>query len=632
MRQVIKNGFLNFAVKENSFFSKLKEELGYDVLTQSCQRVFDENSAEGQAELEFIAESYSVFATLPLGDKVIADLFELSSRQEFVFDLLTKLLPRFSNAPTILMHGFDSLIDALKARHSKTIKDDFALVNDLLRIYSSLQRVKRASPEPRQIDPYIKNITSMIEFCFNSDLLTDPRNIEYIFCSDSFREDLTVHFRTDVIRKSAAFFKGHLANALDDKMLQLFSHYKIVSFINDVFWGYSISKSTIDGFVFMKGYKGFMTKLKNISSDHLNCSYPKNARQLWNLESDLIRARRCPAIMYISEGLSTFFLLFMICWVLLKVYVNDDLDPTYKGSEILLVILSFSKLLFEYGESVGNVPLMLPTWDSMEQYLSKAQNWNDCAGLTLLMSWLILRFHGLDQVFYYKACLATSAIFFSISVLQHMMINESVGKLILVLMEMTKNLATFAVVFAFVIFGFSVCLYSIMNDNREGSFEGYEDAVETFLTVFTAALGTFSNSSMSIDSPYRILCVVISVSYLIIANVVLMSLIIAQMSATHDEIKANALTEYNYNRGLIVRDYLLIEERNVFAMLPPPLNLIPALFWPFHYKHFLKCASHTLTDSDFVMRKKKRVEANRWNQRLWFKGINMFSFLLMSDY
>jgi flagellar assembly factor FliW len=63
--------------------------------------------------------------------------------------------------------------------------------------------------------------------------------------------------------------------------------------------------------------------------------------------------------------------------------------------------------------------------------------------------------------------------------------------------------------------------------------------------------------------------------FVIFASVMLLNLVIARMSATHDAINEKSFEQWQFRRALSAKGYLLINERCPFNMLAPPFNLLP---------------------------------------------------------
>jgi hypothetical protein len=50
-----------------------------------------------------------------------------------------------------------------------------------------------------------------------------------------------------------------------------------------------------------------------------------------------------------------------------------------------------------------------------------------------------------------------------------------------------------------------------------------------------------------------------------------------RLSAAHDTIDDKSFQEWRFMRAETTKQFLLVEERSPFSMLPPPLNLLPSI-------------------------------------------------------
>jgi hypothetical protein len=84
------------------------------------------------------------------------------------------------------------------------------------------------------------------------------------------------------------------------------------------------------------------------------------------------------------------------------------------------------------------------------------------------------------------------------------------------------------------------------------------------------------------DPKFYELVIIIQVLYILLVAVVLLNLIIARMTAVHDRIDDKAFQMWQYTLARQASEFVLLEERHPTAMLPPPFNIIPAIFFVYH--------------------------------------------------
>lgn len=74
-------------------------------------------------------------------------------------------------------------------------------------------------------------------------------------------------------------------------------------------------------------------------------------------------------------------------------------------------------------------------------------------------------------------------------------------------------------------------------------------------------------------SPNRTLVLILILAYMLMANVVLVNLLIAQMGSTYERMMEKAEKEWVFNRA-----HLILEFKDSKGALPPPLNIFGFCF------------------------------------------------------
>jgi hypothetical protein len=154
---------------------------------------------------------------------------------------------------------------------------------------------------------------------------------------------------------------------------------------------------------------------------------------------------------------------------------------------------------------------------------------------------------------YGRIALSCAPIFFSVGSLQYFSVSEPIGKLIIMLFAMVNDLTSFAVIFVIAAFGFCIALFSIA---RNSFFFG--DIEKSILTLFSASFNNYEAvfDNMA-DGEYHALLLVIEVAFIILASVVLLNLVVARMTATHQKIDEKSFQEWQLLRASTTKVIIL---------------------------------------------------------------------------
>lgn len=168
--------------------------------------------------------------------------------------------------------------------------------------------------------------------------------------------------------------------------------------------------------------------------------------------------------------------------------------------------------------------------------------------------------------------LAVSLICQSISMLQYFAMFKSISKLIIMLDTMIKNdVKDFLIIFVVYAAGFVVAFTSVFAWDDVG----LNNLGTSSLTIISAALGNFDFTAFDSTPVYKQLFgSLMLLLFCIISMVVLLNLLIARMSGTHDVINDKAEEECSSNKALAMKRYLTVHEKKIFSMLQPPFNII----------------------------------------------------------
>ena len=104
----------------------------------------------------------------------------------------------------------------------------------------------------------------------------------------------------------------------------------------------------------------------------------------------------------------------------------------------------------------------------------------------------------------------------------------------------------YAVVFCTVLYGYWVFYYAVYRE-LNGVFAS---PGSTIYTLFAATINNFDNTfSEFVGSPYRIIGIVVLIVFIITFSILLLNLLIARMSASHEKINENSFREWLYTKA-----------------------------------------------------------------------------------
>jgi hypothetical protein len=174
-----------------------------------------------------------------------------------------------------------------------------------------------------------------------------------------------------------------------------------------------------------------------------------------------------------------------------------------------------------------------------------------------------------------RAFLAWSAIPMSIGMLRFFSFFQGLGQLVIMIFAMMQDLVVFLVVFLTSILGFGIAFHCLFSDTTM-----FQSSGATFLTLFDAALGSHDFETYN-GHKYQNLGFVTMGLYTTFVSIILLNLIIARMSSTHDKISDKSFEQWSMVMAKNVKDCLLIKEKSSpMCMLSPPFNIISTVMFP----------------------------------------------------
>lgn len=574
----IMNGHIDLATE---CFMEDKDEHGRTL------NMFDAEIEEvlSEDDLDLLAKKFS---DIELQDK----LLRLAAQYNFHFNLFIKLFNKFQNLNVVLNIGLKRFFEYFRDRKLRAGEYDQDYVFKMTNILAAINGARATHPlEITELQQCYDLVYKVQEAIFDSPTMNIEKNSHDAICYVTY--DPNTLFKDKLIEKAYAFRAGPIALSLTADTSAIMSSGQLSMFIDEIFWSFLRrpieERFSSDTLTVMRSLRTGFGVLKE--SKMYNSRLGRFLNNFKTLNSKYINVRYSVATMFVFEALSKGLCLALVAAISTR---KEDFSPwfvevtSYEVSTIewLLMVHSFSLLLHEYGELCSDSVSLLPGTNEVKEYLRA--NWNifDLCGLSLLTVWSLLTL--IDPVEFHITAhgfLSLSAIFITIGMLRYMAVFESLGKLTIMLVAMSYDLISFGVVFLTCIFGFSVTLFGLLhgsnfNDNPDIYFQTYTN---TFVTVFSAALGNYDRVMFSTTGPYYELSFAILLIYLVVGALVLNSLIVARMSATHNQVDERSFEQFQFMKATFVKAFLLVEEANPASMLPAPLNLISVLIAPVHW-------------------------------------------------
>lgn len=380
---------------------------------------------------------------------------------------------------------------------------------------------------------------------------------------------------------------GYARSFQDDNMVNfcLNNHLKIL-----------FDKPQIAGIV----EKLFVTSLREVI-------LPEKLESSFNLKSFRIRRslnlRSCPAANYFLGFCSKTLAIFFVGWISINVYgrqyqvdYHSPIDTRFVyGSEIWFIVLLMGEILHEIGELADNDY-------SVAVYLQDEWNYFDLVEYALCLTWLILRFIP-GQFDNARICLAVAAIPQCQGLLRYLSFYKPVGELVIVLKAMFSDLGVFLTIYLLTVIGFSITF--------DGLFHGvhgqeFGNIVRTMMSLFSFTMQNFEfdNVFNSNNTAVNTIGPLLQILFVTMTSIVLLNLLIARMTNSHQRISNQALREWSFSQAKTVSGLLLWKEKNCMSMLPPPLNFISiafALLDRYYYLLWNNDTKQVSTSSGLVM-------------------------------
>ncbi len=237
--------------------------------------------------------------------------------------------------------------------------------------------------------------------------------------------------------------------------------------------------------------------------------------------------------MFFWEGCSKGFILYLLTVLLVNKLDIQTAVAEYRETTNMLVLWAFASFLYEVGQ------LEEAKWDIGEHFSSV---WNKLDTISYVLLILGLFFYAIAWFQQSQAALSLAAIPLAISLLQYISVNRAVGELVILIVAMLEDVTVFLVIYFLVIIGFSITFLGMLYGN-----DGFTSGQSTFLLLFNAALGNYDTSVFNSNGQiYDTVAIVTLVVFVTLTAIVLLNLLIARMSNTHQKIDEKSRQEWSF--------------------------------------------------------------------------------------
>ena len=165
----------------------------------------------------------------------------------------------------------------------------------------------------------------------------------------------------------------------------------------------------------------------------------------------------------------------------------------------------------------------------------------------------------------------------SVNLLRYVSIFQFYGVLVIMLFQVAVDTINYLAIFGICGFGFGVAMMGLFPEAEQ-----FDRSSMTFFTMFDFGMGSYDTTIFN-DSPYKNLGKLLTMIYVVFTLIVIFNLLIARMSDSFAKINEISFFQWAKVVAKNGRSFMLLQERSPLSMLPPPLNIVPALVYPLHY-------------------------------------------------
>jgi hypothetical protein len=251
----------------------------------------------------------------------------------------------------------------------------------------------------------------------------------------------------------------------------------------------------------------------------------------------------------------------------------DFMCAHYYKIQSMLCVYLVGRIFYELGEinytfvKYFYTDAAVAAWKMVENVYDHmfSDKWNVLDMATILCLSLWVR-HGCTSV----RILTWAMISLCLGLLRFVSLNSGTGQLIIMIFAMAKDLMPFVYILLVSMFGFGLAFHCQFPQHK--SFSSFK---ETMIVLFDAAIGDHDFEIFDGDS----VGIAMMIGYIVLLSLVLLNLVVARMSATHERLDASAMEVWSRAQALNAEEFLLLKDRKPLCMLPPPLNIVATLIW-----------------------------------------------------
>jgi hypothetical protein len=478
---------------------------------------------------------------------------------------------------SLLFHIFEKLL----------IKQDLSVLYHLVILYVNLElSADEHLTEADELKFFQHKISQMIYEMFRCDSMEFPLNIQKILQPTI---QINIHEPLLLLQtRSFGIENGVISYCLQKNMKLLFSIPQIADFIDDLFYS-SLRKECL-----LRYEQEDNNNTTNATTPTTKHKINDSFYEMKILSNNL---RSCPVASFALRFVSKIILLILITKIIIdysKDYGTNFGSMNHRDhwglSEIWLILFTILEVLYEIGQLIED---KLDISRSLQGNSGSGNTRNriELLSLILIILWSFLRCKS-DNINTARVILSLCAIPQSITLLHYLSIFKPIGELVLILRFILKDILVFAIVYMIFVIGFGLTIFALFHNDALFPTNGL-----MFLQLFTYTLTQFDFSIFQTNSiVVNTIGTILLIFFLIITAILLINLLIAKLTNTHERVATKAIIEWSYTKSQLVSKFLLIDEMHPFKMIPPPFNLLPVLCFPldYYYRIFKKSTNISL--------------------------------------
>mmetsp|Transcript_7777 Transcript_7777/g.14861 ORF Transcript_7777/g.14861 Transcript_7777/m.14861 type:complete len:968 (-) Transcript_7777:2275-5178(-) len=159
-------------------------------------------------------------------------------------------------------------------------------------------------------------------------------------------------------------------------------------------------------------------------------------------------------------------------------------------------------------------------------------------------------------------------------------VTSTFGKIITMVVIIFKDIVPYLALLGIVSYGYTMAAYVMFNANEE-----YRSIAMSFKTLFSAATGNFTFDMISYREE---VCVIFLISWVILANILMLNLLIAVLSSRYEKLAPKIQADYVSILYSFYKAFKSDPTYGGLAICPTPMNAINLAFVPLYFTSFNK--------------------------------------------